>query len=536
MKKTGKTKKLLSFVLAVVMMLCAAPIGKIDANAASWSSDYRNWSQAASDIGGMRSYGCWVVAQAKMIYEANINRESSFNPDTYYWWQKNNGYIDNNFYQTNGGYAPVAYANQRGKNLEYLGYWTATDNQLWFNINAGYYTIVYVGNHYVLLANDLSKQYGKLYCYDSWNNYTPSSPQPLTRYANHYGGYVYKANNPTDTQSPTVSNIRITNLDSTGYDVTCTVSDNVGVVRVAFPTWTIELNQDDVLWKDGTISGNTATFRVKKSEHGGQSGLYATHIYAYDASGNWAIGKTNIIDVPIEGKVSETTYKTSKYVLYQGKVSATYAKEYCEKLGGHLARITSVEENNAVQNLIGSFGKCWIDGTNQDHEGTWKFFNGQSMTYFNWASNQPDNSGGEQNHLAMYKNGSWDDLGNGTTSNIDGFVCEFDNYIHDHKYTSKITTAATCTNEGVKKLTCSICDDTYTEKIPALGHIDENNDGKCDRCAVKTGTSTTPDTQNENCTHICHSGGLAGFIWKIIRIFCKIFKTNRSCTCGIAHY
>ena len=40
---------------------------------------------------------------------------------------------------------------------------------------------------------------------------------------------------------------------------------------------------------------------------------------------------------------------------------------------------------------------------------------------------------------------------------------------HTHKYTSKVTKAATCAAEGVKTFTCS-CGDTYTEKIAATAH------------------------------------------------------------------
>ena len=40
---------------------------------------------------------------------------------------------------------------------------------------------------------------------------------------------------------------------------------------------------------------------------------------------------------------------------------------------------------------------------------------------------------------------------------------------HTHSYTSKVTTAATCTKEGVKTFTCS-CGDTYTEKIAKTAH------------------------------------------------------------------
>jgi hypothetical protein len=39
-----------------------------------------------------------------------------------------------------------------------------------------------------------------------------------------------------------------------------------------------------------------------------------------------------------------------------------------------------------------------------------------------------------------------------------------------HTYVEKVTTAATCTTTGVKTFTCSVCGDSYTETIAALGH------------------------------------------------------------------
>lgn len=40
---------------------------------------------------------------------------------------------------------------------------------------------------------------------------------------------------------------------------------------------------------------------------------------------------------------------------------------------------------------------------------------------------------------------------------------------HTHRYSSKITKAATCETEGIKTFTCS-CGSSYTESIPATGH------------------------------------------------------------------
>ena len=89
-----------------------------------------------------------------------------------------------------------------------------------------------------------------------------------------------------DGTAPVIQNVRVTDVTKDGYTVTCDVSDNVGVTRVAFPTWTNADWQDDILWKDGSISNGKATFRVNISDHGNQRGEYLTYIYAYDAAGN----------------------------------------------------------------------------------------------------------------------------------------------------------------------------------------------------------------------------------------------------------
>ena len=54
----------------------------------------------------------------------------------------------------------------------------------------------------------------------------------------------------------------------------------------------------------------------------------------------------------------------------------------------------------------------------------------------------------------------------------------------DHTHTFgewTVTTPATCTKDGVKTRSCA-CGETETQAIPATGHVDADNDGKCDVC------------------------------------------------------
>ena len=228
-------KRLGAAVLSAVMMLTAVatPLGdnlpavrestSLTASAASWPSDYRNWSQAASDNSMMRSYGCWVVAQAKLLQEIGAT-PSGFNPDSYLNWEKSNGYINSNFNQVNGVNAPCKYAQQQGKSLSYLG--TTSSNitsKIWDNINNGYYSIIYVktsagSSHYVMIGNALSKSNNAIWVYNS--NTAQSSAKPTSLSSKNYTLkelYTYKSGS-----TPSTDNVKLT---GTSYKIANTVSD-----------------------------------------------------------------------------------------------------------------------------------------------------------------------------------------------------------------------------------------------------------------------------------------------------------------------
>ena len=122
-------------------------------------------------------------------------------------------------------------------------------------------------------------------------------------YASDTKGYESSAsagevNVPEDTKGPEISNIRITEVSSGGYRVTCTVTDETGVARVKMPTWSDRNGQDDLVWHEATLNGNTATFYVRTADHKSETGSYTTHIYADDTRGNTSSAAAPAIHVP----------------------------------------------------------------------------------------------------------------------------------------------------------------------------------------------------------------------------------------------
>ena len=107
-----------------------------------------------------------------------------------------------------------------------------------------------------------------------------------------------RPNFTSDTTPPTISNVRITDVNADGYTVVCNVSDNVGISKVEFPSWNTDKHRgEDANWIQGSVSGNTASARISLSslKSGAVQGNYVTHIYAWDSSGNKSGVPTSIV-------------------------------------------------------------------------------------------------------------------------------------------------------------------------------------------------------------------------------------------------
>ncbi|MDE6672836.1 MAG: GBS Bsp-like repeat-containing protein [Ruminococcus sp.] len=96
----------------------------------------------------------------------------------------------------------------------------------------------------------------------------------------------------SDSTAPVISDVKISDVTKDGYKVTIKVSDNIGIKKVAVPTWSQYNGQDD-LFNDWTntatatqISDDTWVYNVKLSEHNNERGVYYTDIYAWDFNGN----------------------------------------------------------------------------------------------------------------------------------------------------------------------------------------------------------------------------------------------------------
>ncbi len=329
-----------------------------------------------------------------------------------------------------------------------------------------------------------------------------------------------------DTGKPVISDVKVKNASSTGFTIECKVTDNLGVDRVQFPTWTEYNGRDDLTGKwntdpaySGKKNGDTYTFRVKKSMHNKEVGVYNTHIYAFDKVGNQTVYELKYtIQQPYVSEAAGV-YKGNLYVLYNEHNIWNGSKQVAEDMGGHLAIISSEDENNYLVSLMA--GKLmdyyYLGGTDAANEGEWKWVDGTSISYTNWRDGEPNNTG-DEDALEIGKNGEWNDYPIGSEENNRGFIFEKDNAItpsltpekvikyNNHVYASFNTpyswkaAKVLCENMGGHLVTISSDGENdavkqlITKGYYYIGATDEENEGEwkwVDGTEVENGTSNS---------------------------------------------
>ena len=97
---------------------------------------------------------------------------------------------------------------------------------------------------------------------------------------------------------------------------------------------------------------------------------------------------------------------------------------------------------------------------------------------------------------------------------------------HDYgEYT--VTKEATCTEAGEQTRTCSRCNAVDTVVVPALGHVDADQDSKCDRCGAEMALDlyTLTDTLTAGSVYVIAAKDADGKYWALSN-----FETGKAVT------
>jgi len=146
------------------------------------------------------------------------------------------------------------------------------------------------------------------------------------------------------------------------------------------------------------------------------------------------LGDSPILEKRMNIPKEAVIYNGHSYYVYSGICSSwEEAAAFCESMGGHLAVINDAAENVRLFEIMKEFGynNAYFGFSDVEKEGNWKWVNGDAVTYTNWNRGEPNNERNKENY-ALFYHGSEDyywndgDFHNGTVSDDDVFICEWD--------------------------------------------------------------------------------------------------------------
>lgn len=116
-----------------------------------------------------------------------------------------------------------------------------------------------------------------------------------------------------------------------------------------------------------------------------------------------------------------------QYKIFYDTLTWEEAKSACEAMGGHLATVTSEEEQQKLNSYNGGNHKLWIGGY-KNADGQWCWVTGEPWEYQNWGDGEPNNSSNVvagESCVAMWPE-KWNDLANGNIYEQSGYICEWE--------------------------------------------------------------------------------------------------------------
>ncbi len=157
-----------------------------------------------------------------------------------------------------------------------------------------------------------------------------------------------------------------------------------------------------------------------------------------ETAGGTSIG---LYDMFLTSSENIQEYEGNYYKLCNEGYTWEEAKAICEDLGGHLVTITSQEEQDFIDSLIGnSIRGCWLGGYKNENN-IWTWVTNEIWHYVNWGDDEPNNYLNRGEKYLLLEDGKWNDqLGDGDPTGISlsevVFICEWEGEVSKEKYPS----------------------------------------------------------------------------------------------------
>jgi len=139
-----------------------------------------------------------------------------------------------------------------------------------------------------------------------------------------------------------------------------------------------------------------------------------------------------------EDWLSARFFNGNAYILYKNP-EGTWddAVEFCKNMGGHLATVSSAEEQRFIEQFS-NHASVWLGG--RGFSGTnWAWVTGESWKYDNWTESSKKKSASGKCYLALSSSGEWEMKSDNARPL--GFICEWEGGADTSAVPSRVTCA-----------------------------------------------------------------------------------------------
>ncbi len=137
----------------------------------------------------------------------------------------------------------------------------------------------------------------------------------------------------------------------------------------------------------------------------------------------------------VAGERYTAEFNGHSYQLIDENTTWEEARQACIARGGHLATVTSADEqkyleglfNNIYGNERGPWFGAYSDGAYGGDKNDWCWVTGEKWNYTNWAEGEPSNAEGTEWFTHFWYDMQWNDISNDDNRDSqNGYICEYD--------------------------------------------------------------------------------------------------------------
>lgn len=424
-------KRVISFVTSVVMLLGMVlylpNINVLSADGRAYNQKDAVWKNYTYGTGNLYDTGCGIFSFANAIYALNGIYVNIL--DIAEWAHTIRAFNPGN--TDSGTYRYILYDNIEGKyggiyGFRLKGYYNGgvSDGRLQNHLLSGGVAVAHVQNHFIAITgyNSGNNTFHVIESFEySGRGFSPDGWVAMSRLSTGNWSKVdwfvlIESTQVIPPSKPVLSISSGTTTQLTTFSWDACSNTNRYDLRI-FPAGSADL----IIYQETT--GTSATIQLPEGSWYASVAATNTDSTLYTFSDNVNFDVALGICEP----KAVTTYNGHVYALYENKTYYSQAQQLAWNMGGHLATITSQEENEAVTSLMqnASGGEYWLGATDVAQEGVWLWETNEPFSYTHWASGEPNNDSGVENYLTIYPSGWWNDA-RSMTYCYNGFILEIE--------------------------------------------------------------------------------------------------------------